>query len=259
MKGYLSPLGCAVLATLALLVAAPAAAQCSDLDNDGVCDSVDNCRTVANPNQSDIDHDGVGDACDNCPTVPNPTQLDADGDGIGDACDSDDDNDGVPDVSDNCPKVPNPNQADADGDGVGDVCDNCPTVPNPSQLDTDGDGIGDACDTNGPPSGTPKLQVDRQMLRWSDLIGASAYDVVRGDLERLVRNGGDFTGSTEGCVTNNLPATSMQWPMEPPPKTGVWILVRGVNPQGNGTYDEGLPFQVAPRDAAINASPAACP
>ena len=236
MKSSLGPLGCAVLVILALLVAAPAAAQCSDLDNDGVCDSVDNCRSVANPNQSDVDNDGVGDACDNCPTVPNPSQIDTDGDGRGDACDADDDNDGIPDVS-----------------------DNCPTVPNPSQIDTDGDGIGDACDASGPPSGAPKLQVDPQMLRWSGLVGATAYDVVRGDLEKLVRNGGNFTGSTQGCVADNLPATSMSWPMEPPPTTGIWILVRGVNALGNGTYDEGLPSQVAPRDAAINASPAACP
>src|SRR5262249_47707439 len=127
MKRYLGPLSSAALVTWALVVAAPAAAQCSDVDNDGVCDSVDNCRTVANPRQTDIENDGVGDACDNCPTVPNPNQLDSDGDGRGNACDTDDDNDGIPDASDNCPTVPNPNQADGDGDGVGDACDNCPT------------------------------------------------------------------------------------------------------------------------------------
>ena len=38
----------------------------TDSDNDGVPDSVDNCRTVPNPDQVDADGDGVGDACDDC-------------------------------------------------------------------------------------------------------------------------------------------------------------------------------------------------
>lgn len=34
-----------------------------DLDGDGVLDGIDNCPTVANPNQADSDHDRIGDAC----------------------------------------------------------------------------------------------------------------------------------------------------------------------------------------------------
>ena len=60
---------------------------CDDTDGDGICDGVDNCPTIYNPDQTDADNDGVGDACDNCPTVCNPAQLDADGDGKGDLCD----------------------------------------------------------------------------------------------------------------------------------------------------------------------------
>lgn len=77
---------------------------------DGVCDDVDNCPLVYNPDQADCDHDGVGDAC--APDV---------------------DEDGVPDACDNCPDVANTSQADCNTDGLGDACDpsatcNAPTV-----------------------------------------------------------------------------------------------------------------------------------
>ncbi len=152
----------------------PGPDDCPDSDGDGVRDRVDNCPSVANPDQADGDRDGTGDACedvqdadgdgvpdadDNCPTVSNPGQEDLDGDGSGDACDPDDDGDGVDDADDNCPRVANPDQADLDGDGSGDACDpdddgdgvndgddNCPRVANPDQADSDGDGTGDACE-----------------------------------------------------------------------------------------------------------------
>jgi hypothetical protein len=65
---------------------------CIDSDGDGVCDDVDNCPAVVNPNQEDRDGDGVGDVCDNCPDTPNANQdpgacasqvllCDVDGDG----------------------------------------------------------------------------------------------------------------------------------------------------------------------------------
>jgi hypothetical protein len=117
-----------------------------DMDRDGVADSVDNCPTVANPDQFDTDHDGVGDACDNCPTVANLDQRDTDDDGLGDACDPDIDNDGIPNALDNCKYVVNPLQTNSDTDSLGDVCDNCPLVSNNDQWDSDSDGVGDWCD-----------------------------------------------------------------------------------------------------------------
>lgn len=132
-----------------------------DLDRDGLADELDNCPTIANPDQADADGDSVGDACDNCPATANPDQADSDWNGVGDACaiaphptppppnpvgGADADGDGLADAVDNCPAMPNPTQLDADGDGVGNDCDNCPTTPNRDQADADGDRLGDACD-----------------------------------------------------------------------------------------------------------------
>jgi hypothetical protein len=36
----------------------------ADRDSDGIPDTVDNCATVANADQSDVDGDGLGDLCD---------------------------------------------------------------------------------------------------------------------------------------------------------------------------------------------------
>ncbi len=69
-----------------------------DTDGDGICNSGDNCVSLANNDQADADNDGQGDACDACPYDAN---NDIDGDAIcGDV--------------DSCPTFPGQN---------GDFCD----------------------------------------------------------------------------------------------------------------------------------------
>lgn len=50
---------------------------------------------VVFPVSNDTDGDGIEDSLDNCPTIPNPDQSDIDNDGRGDLCDDDIDGDGI--------------------------------------------------------------------------------------------------------------------------------------------------------------------
>ncbi|MFT5036836.1 MAG: hypothetical protein ACI9VM_000401 [Candidatus Azotimanducaceae bacterium] len=71
---------------------------------------------------ADSDDDGIPNTIDNCVSLANPEQFDIDNNGRGDMCD-DFDRDGRINSADNCPNDPNRRQADEDGDGIGDVCD----------------------------------------------------------------------------------------------------------------------------------------
>ena len=100
----------------------------TDEDGDGLSTEIDNCPSVANPNQEDADRDRIGDVCDDdddndlilddldlCPLSADPDQLDTDGDGFGNVCDDDDDNDGVVDEKDAFPLDKNRTTNDASG------------------------------------------------------------------------------------------------------------------------------------------------
>lgn len=95
----------------------------------------------------DEDSDGVFDHLDNCASIANPDQQNADNDALGDACDNDDDNDGILDDYE-LAKGLDPFDAtdanlDLDADGLTNLQEfNLGT--NPSKADTDGDGVNDA-------------------------------------------------------------------------------------------------------------------
>ncbi|MCC7292635.1 MAG: thrombospondin type 3 repeat-containing protein [Phycisphaerales bacterium] len=86
-----------------------------DTDGDGVCDNVDNCVDVYNPDQADRDGDGVGDACDECPDDPYKTGPGVCGCGVPD---TDTDGDGTADCIDGCPDDPNKTEPGVCGCGV---------------------------------------------------------------------------------------------------------------------------------------------
>ncbi|WP_264566853.1 RHS repeat-associated core domain-containing protein [Flavobacterium sp. N3904] len=76
----------------------------TDTDGDGRGDDViingavkpcDNCKLIANFDQSDVDKDGIGDVCDNCLTINNPDQADVNKNGVGDLCEGLDQGSGV--------------------------------------------------------------------------------------------------------------------------------------------------------------------
>jgi peroxiredoxin len=109
-----------------------------DTDSDTICDYVDNCPHVTNPDQADTDKDGAGDLCDNCEGVANGALTNVDGDAYGDLCDTDNDNDTIADSNDNCRDIFNTDQRDIDRDGIGDACDfGKPGTPDQSNLGTD--------------------------------------------------------------------------------------------------------------------------
>ena len=153
-----------------------------DTDNDAVINSLDNCPTDPNTNQTDMDNDEIGDTCDDdidgddvtnhvpfddstslsdeqCPYT-NALNNDDDGDGCPDppATNDDLDGDGVANQDDYCPGgddtvdtdedgVPDDDEMslDYDNDRIIDDDDNCPLMFNPNQ-DLNGDNTGDACD-----------------------------------------------------------------------------------------------------------------
>jgi hypothetical protein len=123
-------------------------------------------------------------------------------------------------------------------------------------LDNDCDGI---VDNAVPPVDRADLRVSRTAVSFAPMLGAEAYDAVRGSLGTLRSTGGDFTAATSGCLGDDVAVTSVPFPDSPTPGQGFWVLVRPVNCAGPGRYDSGFASQVGSRDVEIAASPAACP
>ena len=108
---------------------------------------------------------------------------------------------------------------------------------------------------------TIQVAVGPSTVTWTMQPGAEAYDVVRGDLVRLVATGGNFALPvvTRECIANDWETTTVPDAILPAAGQGFWYLVRPVDTWGNGTYDSGYPSQVDQRDDEIAASGHDCP
>jgi hypothetical protein len=103
---------------------------------------------------------------------------------------------------------------------------------------------------------------------WSWTVGgASAYDLVAGDLGTLWATAGDFIAALsafagDACMADGTTSLSMQDPYgDPDPGTGWFTVLRPVSVScaAHGSYDGGAASQTGSRDLEIEASGRACP
>jgi len=134
---------------------------------------------------------------------------------------------------------------------------------NGTDLNSGGLYCSGAC-ASAPPAGSSTISESKQpgavLVSWTPVSAAAAYDVVRGGLNQLRSSAGNFTTSTQACLSNDQTATSYLDTSAPPPAgDGSWYLLRGLSCGGPGTYDETAGSQSGSRDAEINASSNTCP
>jgi N-acetylneuraminic acid mutarotase len=240
-----------------------------------ICDKKDsNCDGLLPLNERDDDADGFAVCQGDC-----RDDLSAVHPGAPEGCDGLDTNcDGLVPVSERDADGDNwrPCQGDCDDGnpagypGAAEVCngldDDCDGgVDEGAGLDADGDGRPDCSDcqptdpyTWAPPPEVTNLQAvsdqgDDYCL-WDDLAPAAGvsvlYDVFGGSLTALRQNGG-FSGGF--CESSGLSFPAIAMPDEGPPGDGMYIMVRGRNSCGVGTYGS------THRDQTAGASALACP
>jgi hypothetical protein len=170
---------------------------------------------------------------------------------------------------------------DADHDGHGDPATEISLcvgqLPPPGYITTSGDcldsngsalgqsaeicnGIDDDCDARidegiAIPSGPLTMNLGKvganAILSWNAVPGASAYDIVSGDLTEL-RGAGSFQFlSQASCVGDDLAGPTFSSSSNPSSGNGIWWVMRPLNCAGDGTYNSGSPAQAVDRNTQI--------
>jgi hypothetical protein len=107
------------------------------------------------------------------------------------------------------------------------------------------------------PGGTSGVAFDTESdLSWAAVGDAESYDVIRGTLSALP---GGFSSAIDVCAGSHVPGTSITDTHVPAEGDADWFLIRAFSACGTGTYDDGGPSLIAPRDPGIAASANACP
>jgi hypothetical protein len=106
---------------------------------------------------------------------------------------------------------------------------------------------------------TIELTVDKELISWSSMAGATGYDLLRGDLALLRSSGGDFTQATTDCLVNDESGNSLPYSDDPDPGEAHWFLVRGDSGAQVRTWESFFMSQVGLRDDEIAAAAINCP
>ena len=96
-------------------------------------------------------------------------------------------------------------------------------------------------------------------LSWETVGNALTFDLVRGDLQLLRNDEGDFASATELCVATGLEEASFSYSANPAPGEAWFLLLRPVTAAGPGSYDSSGLEQATGRDQPITGSGVDCP
>ena len=135
--------------------------------------------------------------------------------------------------------------ADSDFDGRGDACDNCVAIVNGNQANADGDARGDACDCAAGDASifdapheieNVRLLANRTSMAWDSDAAHSGPGTVYQVLQGVAGQWPVGTGDGESCLAAETAETGLGGLPTPPPASGTYLLVRGKNACGTGSY-----------------------
>jgi hypothetical protein len=128
-------------------------------------------------------------------------------------------------------------------------------------------GIDDDCDAKideGIPIPSAPLNMSivksgaNAVLSWAAVPGATAYDVISGDLTELRGAHGYQFLNQAFCVGDDVSGPTFTSNSNPTPGNAFWWVIRPLNCDGDGTYGSGSPKERPGRDLEIGASFYSC-